>query len=69
MVLDFARGTRTPHRNNMAAIQAALEATGIIFIDTDGAAGPGVRLCNPNAKQAENRSRVKCVFYRTSLGF
>jgi transcriptional regulator with XRE-family HTH domain len=30
-----------------ARIQRALEAAGIIFIDQDGANGPGVRLRNP----------------------
>lgn len=42
-LVDFERGTRTPHPNNLAAIRAALEAAGVIFIDENGE-GPGVRL-------------------------
>ena len=41
-VVDFERGTRTPHRNNLAAIQSALEAAGIEFIPENGG-GVGVR--------------------------
>ncbi|WP_354199880.1 helix-turn-helix domain-containing protein [Aquamicrobium terrae] len=41
-VVDFERGTRVPHRNNVTAIQRALEAAGIVFIPDNGG-GPGVR--------------------------
>lgn len=41
-VVDFERGARTPHRNNMAMIQSALEAAGIEFIPENGG-GVGVR--------------------------
>jgi len=40
-VVDFERGVRTPYRNNLAAIRAALEAAGVEFTDGDA---PGVRL-------------------------
>lgn len=42
-VLDFERGARIPHRNNLIAIQRALEAAGIVFIPENGG-GEGVRL-------------------------
>jgi transcriptional regulator with XRE-family HTH domain len=42
-LIDFERGARTPHANNLAAIQRALEVAGIEFIAENGG-GPGVRL-------------------------
>ncbi|MER8423281.1 helix-turn-helix domain-containing protein [Mesorhizobium sp. M1403] len=42
-VVDFERGARVPHRNNIAALRQALEAAGIEFIPENGG-GPGVRL-------------------------
>jgi hypothetical protein len=42
-VVDFERGARTPHPNNLSAIRAALEAAGVEFIDENGG-GAGVRL-------------------------
>lgn len=42
-VVDFERGARVPHPNNMAAIRQALEAAGMEFIPENGG-GPGVRL-------------------------
>jgi transcriptional regulator with XRE-family HTH domain len=42
-VVDFERGVRDPHPNNLAAIRAALEAVGVEFIDED-VGGPGVLL-------------------------
>jgi transcriptional regulator with XRE-family HTH domain len=42
-VRDFEAGKRIPIANNLAAIRAALEAAGVIFIDQNGN-GPGVRL-------------------------
>ena len=41
-LIDFEKGKRTPGANNIAAIQAALEAAGVIFIDNGE--GPGVKL-------------------------
>ena len=41
VIVDFENGHRTPNRNNLAAIQRALEAAGVEF--TNGGA-PGVRL-------------------------
>ncbi|MDH4985047.1 helix-turn-helix transcriptional regulator [Aminobacter anthyllidis] len=45
-VVDFERGTRTPHRNNLAAIRHALELAGIVFIPENGG-GAGVRFARP----------------------
>jgi predicted transcriptional regulator len=43
VVADFENGTVAPSANNLSAIRAALEATGVIFVDENGE-GPGVRL-------------------------
>ncbi len=43
LILEFERGSRIPHRNNLLAIRNALEAAGVVFIDENGG-GPGVRL-------------------------
>ena len=43
VIVDFGGGRRTPTANNLAAIQAALEAAGVIFVEENGD-GPGVRL-------------------------
>lgn len=48
-IMDFERGARTPHPNNLAAIRAALEAAGVEFTDEDGG-GAGVRLRKPAAE-------------------
>jgi transcriptional regulator with XRE-family HTH domain len=40
---DFENGSRTLSPDNLAAIRAAFEAAGVIFIDENGE-GPGVRL-------------------------
>jgi transcriptional regulator with XRE-family HTH domain len=40
---DFENGSRMLSPDNLAAILAALEAAGVIFIDENGE-GPGVRL-------------------------
>jgi DNA-binding XRE family transcriptional regulator len=42
-IVDFEKSRRTPNTNNLAAIRAALEAAGVIFIAENGD-GPGVRL-------------------------
>lgn len=42
-VVDFERGARTPYPNNLAAIRAALEAAGVMFVPENGG-GAGVRL-------------------------
>ena len=41
-VVDFERGLRIPHRNNLTAIQQSLEAAGVEFIPENGG-GLGVR--------------------------
>jgi transcriptional regulator with XRE-family HTH domain len=42
-IVDFEKGARIPHFNNLAAIRAALEAAGVDFIAENGG-GAGVRL-------------------------
>jgi transcriptional regulator with XRE-family HTH domain len=42
-VVDFERGARVPHPNNLAALHAAFEAGGIEFVAANGS-GAGVRL-------------------------
>jgi DNA-binding XRE family transcriptional regulator len=42
-IVDFEKSRRTPNTNNLAAIRAALEAVGVIFLAENGE-GPGVRL-------------------------
>ncbi len=42
-IADFERGARLPTPEKLAAIQAALEAAGVAFIEPNGG-GPGVRL-------------------------
>lgn len=44
-IRDFESGKRTPIANNLASIQSALEASGVIFIDTgEIAQGHGVTI-------------------------
>ena len=43
IITDFENGSVAPSAKNLAAIRAALEAVGVIFIDENGE-GPGVRL-------------------------
>ena len=42
-IVDFEKGKRVPNVNNLAAIRAALESDGVIFVD-ENAEGAGVRL-------------------------
>lgn len=42
-VAKFEHGARIPHATNLAAIQAALEAAGITFLNDENPAGPGLR--------------------------
>lgn len=43
-ITNFESGANIPHPNNLADIRVALEEAGVIFIDEDKTAGPGVRL-------------------------
>ncbi len=45
-IRDFEAGRRAPIANNLAAIQAALEAQGVVFVDDESA--PGITF--PQAK-------------------
>jgi transcriptional regulator with XRE-family HTH domain len=42
-LFDFESGRRQPHPRTLAAVRAALEAAGVIFVEENGD-GPGVRL-------------------------
>lgn len=42
-IRNFERGATVPVRNNLLALQGALEGAGVIFIASNGE-GPGVRL-------------------------
>jgi hypothetical protein len=50
VVNDFEREAHVPYPSNLAAIRAALETAGTIFIDGDDTAGPGIRLRDPEKK-------------------
>ena len=43
-LVDFERGARQPYDRTLADVVGALEVAGVIFIDADAIAGPGVRL-------------------------
>ena len=45
--IEGAGAELTGTAQTMARIQRALEAAGVIFLDEEGNAGPGVRLRNP----------------------
>ncbi len=49
-VVDFERGLRVPHRNNLSAIREALENAGIKFIAENGG-GVGVRLARRSGEE------------------
>ncbi len=42
-IVAFEKGQRAPNHNNLAAIRAALEAAGVVFLAENGN-GPGVAL-------------------------
>lgn len=46
-IKNFEAGRSIPTVNNLAAIRAALEAAGVIFVEANGE-GPGVRLRKVN---------------------
>jgi DNA-binding transcriptional regulator YiaG len=50
-IRDFEAGRRAPIANNLAAIQAVLEAKGIAFVEGDKASGITVAKSNAGAKQ------------------
>jgi transcriptional regulator with XRE-family HTH domain len=67
-IVDFEKSTRTPNTNNLAAIKAALEAAGVIFVSENGD-GPGVRLRRESAlsKQAlEAAERMRSLLDQPS---
>ena len=45
-IVDFERGAREPRESTKAALRAALEAAGVVFIPENGG-GAGVRLAKP----------------------
>lgn len=46
VIIGFEKDQRTPGKNNLLAIRAALESAGVIFIDDDRGEGV-VKLRNP----------------------
>ena len=46
-ISKFERRERTPHRSNVAALQASLEAAGVVFIEGGEAIGSGVQFRDP----------------------
>ena len=55
-IRDFEKGRRTPGVNNLAAIRAALEAAGVVFVPENGEA-PGVRM--KKVKTMTERKKLK----------
>lgn len=49
---EFERGDRAPSYNNLRAIQAALEAAGVVFVFANGG-GAGVRLHHSSSSGAQ----------------
>jgi transcriptional regulator with XRE-family HTH domain len=49
-IAKFERRERTPHASNLAAIRAALETAGIVFIEGDDTMGAGLRLRDPEGQ-------------------
>jgi DNA-binding transcriptional regulator YiaG len=49
-VRDFEKGRRVPIGNNLAAMKAALEARGIVFVSAGGGGITYIKPKNPNAK-------------------
>ena len=45
---DFEGGKRTPSKNNLKAIQSALESEGVAFIFTDKDKASGISVAVPN---------------------
>jgi transcriptional regulator with XRE-family HTH domain len=55
-VKDFEKGRRDPIPNNLAAIRAALEATGIAFVDSEGTSGiTFAKLTNRTKRRVDDR--------------
>jgi transcriptional regulator with XRE-family HTH domain len=60
-IVDFERGSRAPRELTLLAIESALQAAGITFVDGNysGSGGPGVRLTQPtNASIDVNEKEV-----------
>ena len=71
-VADFERGARTPFRNNLAAIESALGAAGVVFT-ADAQGGVGVRMSPPAATApaptggSHPRQEAERIFARYSM--
>lgn len=59
-IVSFESGQREPGVNNLAAIQAALEQAGVIFVAENGE-GPGVRLRKRPDNAAELTRRIDVI--------
>ena len=63
-LIDFEKEKRIPTANNLAAIRAALEAAGVIFVDENGE-GPGVRL-RKHLALAELNEKIEALDAKTA---
>lgn len=48
-VRNFEKGRGAQTFNNVQAMRIAMEDAGVLFLDSDGALGPGARLRQPSA--------------------
>ena len=48
-VRNFEKGRGAQTFNNVQAMRIAMEGAGVLFLDSDGALGPGARLRQPSA--------------------
>src|SRR5271156_1877832 len=62
-IRDFEKGRRTPGVNNVAAIRAALESAGVIFVEENGE-GPGVRLRKGTTMQNFKNAQLRAAIDR-----
>jgi hypothetical protein len=62
-VREVPAATSLPSSARDLAIRGGLETAGVIFIDEEGSAGPGVRLRKPhyNFRQIERRLPVRLL--------
>jgi transcriptional regulator with XRE-family HTH domain len=53
-VRGFENGQHELHRGSAAVIRGALEAAGVVLLDADGEAGPGVRLRTDRCRRSKD---------------
>ena len=55
-VRGFENGRHELHRGSAAVIRGALEAAGVVLLDANGEAGPGVRLRTDRSRRSMDDS-------------